>query len=399
MEHWEQLIRTKVILCNMLSIGIALMMIPLLSQCVPLKNVYEYQNKTNYILEPDVSYYLNGGDADSFTLNGNVAAWQRQFLRAKRLMNVSLPNTHLDFFGIQTSIPIFVGPWSLQRIFHPDGEVATAQAAAQVGTICGISMGTTSTFEEIVAGVTRVDPNYKGLFFQLYIGSNLTQTAAVVQKAESFGIRGFFLTVDSASAGTLKPRDRPSSDQMQAIMAAKNLTSHYSIPTLVNINWSILEWLKGITKKLIIVKGILSVEEALEARARGAHGIVVSNHGGRDLDTSVPTALILPEIAAALKLTPSDNNDFKILVDGGIRRGIDVIKAIAMGADAVMIGRAAAWGLTVDGQQGVKDVLELLYREMSNGMKALGLNTLDDIKKSSKALLWSPPTCSDLYGG
>jgi len=160
-----------------------------------------------------------------------------------------------------------------------------------------------------------------------------------------------------------------------------------------------LEWLKGITKKLIIVKGILSVEEALEARARGAHGIVVSNHGGRDLDTSVPTALILPEIAAALKLTPSDNNDFKILVDGGIRRGIDVIKAIAMGADAVMIGRAAAWGLTVDGQQGVKDVLELLYREMSNGMKALGLNTLDDIKKSSKALLWSPPTCSDLYGG
>ncbi len=338
-----------------------------------LINVFDYETLAQTHLDPVIWDYLQGGSGDEVTLCANRSSFEHIRLRPRVLADVSSIDMRTTVLGTPVTMPLLVGPTASHSLIHPDGELATIQGAEQAEALMVVSGFASHTVEELAA-VT-----HGPLWLQLYTHSSLRATGRLVQRAEAAGYRAIVLTVDSAEVGN-RERDRRNnfkrSDKAQhANFSGEDALTDPHLQHFVD-TWETVDWLRSITTLPIMLKGILTAEDAVLAIARGVEGIVVSNHGGRQLDGVLASIEALPEIAEAVA------GRCEIYLDGGVRRGTDILKALALGARAVLIGRPILWGLAVNGATGVQHVLELLRAELELSMKLVGRPTLASIDHS-----------------
>ncbi|MEO7369063.1 MAG: alpha-hydroxy acid oxidase [Gemmatimonadaceae bacterium] len=334
---------------------------------------------------PHATYeYLAAGAGDEQTLRWNRESFDRILLRPRVLRDVLKVDTTLTLLGRQLEFPILLAPTAFHRAIHPDGEIATAIGAGSVGVPWVISTATTTSLDEIKRAATGP------LWFQLYIQTDRSVTHDLIQKAESIGCEALCLTVDSAAQGARNRQTRArfelpagiTAPYMGELVAGRNISDNRRGS---NVTWDDLEWLVSVSKVPVVVKGILDGRDAARCIDSGAGGIVVSNHGARNLDT-IPAAIdALPEVAHYVA------GRVPVLIDGGIRRGTDIVKAIALGANAVLVGRPYCYGLALAGADGVQRVLEILTTELQMAMQLMGLCSLSEI--NSSALWSSKPEC------
>jgi isopentenyl diphosphate isomerase/L-lactate dehydrogenase-like FMN-dependent dehydrogenase len=335
-------------------------------------NVAEYEAIAREKLDAGAYGYFAGGAGDEWTLAENVRAFNRWILRPRMLVDVGSVSTATTVFGADLSMPVLVAPTAFQRLAWPEGETATARAAAAAGTVFCLSTLGSYTPGEIAAAAPGGQH-----WLQLYWSPDRGFTKALVESAAGAGFAAIALTVDLPLAGR-RERDLRAAFELPPELPLPNLPEHLgggnfhaTLAEVVDrtITWRDLEWLAGVTDLPIAVKGVLTAEDARLASEHGVAGVIVSNHGGRQLDGVAATIDALPEVveACAGKVT--------VLLDGGVRRGTDVVRALALGARAVLVGRAAVWGLAVDGEDGVRRVLELLREEVALALALLGCPT------------------------
>ncbi len=372
-------------------LGKAIARCPLMSnQTLPL-NVLEYERCAAQQLSPMSWAYYASGAWDETTLQDNRAAFARWRLRPRMLVDVSQRQMNVTVLGQPLALPMLVAPMAFQCLAHPDGELATAKAAAQMGTMMVLSTLSTKPLES-VATVSQAATNAPRPWFQLYVHRDRGLTKALVERAHAAGFAALCLTVDAPVLGQ-RERDRrhrfvlPDGMTLANLAALKTLESPQGSQEsglfayfLEQINpaltWQDLEWLQSLSPLPLVLKGILRGDDAARAVEHGAQGIIVSNHGGRQLDGAIAALDALPEIVTAV------NGRAEILVDGGIRRGTDVLKALALGANAVLVGRPVLWGLAVAGNAGVQHVLEILQSEFDLAMALSGCDSLAAIDSS-----------------
>ncbi|KAJ1962532.1 Hydroxyacid oxidase 2 [Dispira parvispora] len=338
-------------------------------------------------------YYASGAN-DMETLQDNCEAFRRYRVRPRVLRDVSRIDTASDFLGFPASCPIGIAPSAMQCMAHPDGERATSQAVAQFQSCMILSTYSTTPLEEVVK------PTNASYWFQLYLYQNRPVSADLIRRAERAGYRALVLTVDTPQVGRRLPDARnvfklpkpwrlanfPKEFQILTASerAAAGRVNQGEMDELTNeslgnrsdttLTWvECIPWLRQVTSLPIILKGILTQEDALLAVKHGCDGIIVSNHGGRQLDSVSASIDALPEVVAAVK------GRLEVYVDGGIRRGSDVFKALALGAKGVFIGRPALWGLGYNGQQGVEEVLKILHDELRLTMALAGCRSIAEI--------------------
>ena len=333
-------------------------------------NVHDYERLAEERLEPGVFGYYAGGAGDEWTLAENVAAFLRWVLRPRVLVDVGAVTTATTVLGTEVSMPILVAPTAFHRLAHPDGEPATARAAAAAGTIMCLSTLATAGAAEVAEAAPG-----GARWYQLYWHPDRGLTRAIVEEAADSGFSAIVLTVDLPVLGNrerdLRTGFTLSDDLVPAFTRPASYTPEGGSEVLgwvvdPRLTWKDLEWLRSLSELPLVVKGVLTAEDAALAVEHGCEGIVVSNHGGRQLD-GVPASLdALPEVVQAV------GGRCEVLVDGGVRRGTDVAKALALGAQAVLVGRAVLWGLAHDGQAGVERVLSLLRTELELALALLG---------------------------
>jgi 4-hydroxymandelate oxidase len=307
------------------------------------------------------------------------------------LVDVSKREMKVTVLGQPLALPMLVAPMAFQCLAHPDGELATASAAAQIGTVMVLSTLSTKSLES-VATVSQAATNAPRPWFQLYVHRDRGLTKALVERAYAAGFAALCLTVDAPVLGQREGDRRhrfvlPDGMTLANLAALKTLESPQGEQEsglfayfLEQINpaltWQDLEWLQSLSPLPLVLKGILRGDDAVRAIEHGAQGIIVSNHGGRQLDGAIAAIDALPEIVAVVA------GRAEILVDGGIRRGTDFLKALALGANAVLVGRPILWGLAVAGSTGVQHVLEILQSEFDLAMALSGCASLQDIDRS-----------------
>lgn len=336
---------------------------------------------------PAYDYYL-GGAGDEVTLRENREAWGRVALQPRVLVDVSARDLATTVLGRRLALPVLVAPCAYQRLAHPDGECATARAAHAVGTVMTLSTLSNASLEEVRAA--SAGP----LWFQLYCYKDRGLTRALVERAEAAGYDALVLTVDTPLLGR-RERDVRNRFRLPEGMRMGNVRpggvdtlpdvpdsglAHYFAELLSPaITWRDVAWLRGVTRLAVVLKGVLRPDDARRAADAGAAAVVVSNHGGRQLDGAVATARALPGVAAAAARASADGAPLEVLVDGGVRRGADVVRALAMGARAVLVGRPALWGLAAGGEAGVRRVLELLRDEVDLAMALCGCRNVAEV--------------------
>jgi 4-hydroxymandelate oxidase len=277
-----------------------------------------------------------------------------------------------ELLGVSLDMPVLIAPTAFHRLAHPDGECATARAARDANVLMIISMASTTPVEEITAAA---GPEAGRFWFQLYIQPDRGFTADLVRRAEAAGCGGLVVTVDSPVFGRHE-RDLRNGflDLPEGLHCAHMRTSETERPRKIefkpDLDWGDIDWLRSVTRLPLIVKGVTHPEDARLAVAHGVQALIVSNHGGRQLDTTAPSLALLPGVARAVK------GDVPIIFDGGVRRGTDVLKALALGADAVGVGRPVLWGLVAAGQDGVSAVLQLLRAELLEALLLCGCGSL-----------------------
>lgn len=330
--------------------------------------------------------YIAGGSEDEVSLRRNRKAYHRWALRPRVLVDVSRRNTTATVLGERVSMPILVAPTAFHCLVHPEGEIATAKGTAAAGTIMVVSTIATKPLEEVAAAVEA--PRW----FQLYSYKDRTVTKDLVDRAVKAGYRALCLTVDTPVLGR-REKDERNAFTLPPGLGIANLKpvgldgmpeaergsafAKYVADLLdASLTWEDVDWLKSISPLPVVVKGILTAEDATLAVKRGVDGIVVSNHGGRQLDSTLGTLDALPEVVAAVK------GRAEVYMDGGVRRGTDVLKALALGAKAVLVGRPILWGLSLGGADGVRAVLEHLRRELENAMALAGRASVAAIDRS-----------------
>jgi 4-hydroxymandelate oxidase len=314
-------------------------------------------------LDPVLWDFFAGGAGQERTVRANEEAFARHRIVPRVLRGAADRDLRTELFGAELSMPVLIAPTAFHRLAHPDGEQATARAAAEVGTVLVVSMAATQPVEQIAAaGAT--------LWFQLYPQPDLDFTAAVVGRAEAAGCRALVVTVDSPVFGRRERDLRHGFLDLPAGLACENMRDDTGrvrdIAMDAGLGWERIGWLRGRTKLPILLKGVLHPADARLAVEHGVDGLLVSNHGGRQLDGAVATLDALPAVAAAV------GGRLPILLDGGIRRGTDVLTALALGATAVLVGRPVIWGLAVGGAAGVRHVLELLRAELDGALLLAG---------------------------
>lgn len=335
-------------------------------------------------LDDNAWAYFAGGAADEITLAANRAAWDRIPLSTRVLRDLVGGHTRVQLLGRTLAHPVLLAPVAFQRMAHPDGEIATAFAAAAQGA--GMVLSSQSSVAlETVAEALRQEQGAGPLWFQLYFQHDRGFTRELALRAEQAGYEALVLTVDAPSSG-VRDRERRAGFRLPPGIAAVNLAGLPPAPPVTLGRhqsrmfdalltaapvWKDIEWLRGLTRLPLLLKGITHPDDARLAREAGAAGIIVSNHGGRTLDTMPATAAMIGAVRAAV------GPGYPLLVDGGIRRGTDVLKAIALGADAVMTGRPYVFGLANAGAMGVNHVLTLLRDELEIAMALCGCRTLD----------------------
>lgn len=334
-------------------------------------------------MTPMAFSYVTGGAADELTLRANADDWQRILLRPKVLVDVSQIDLEIDLLGQKLSAPILLAPTAFHRLCHPQAELATVEGANQAA--CGMVLSSYSTEPvEAVCAAAR-----HPLWFQLYTQADREVTRQMVHRAEAAGCKVLCVTVDTPVLGA-RHRETLNQFRLPADFKLPNLNlgpvSHrplrgaiYSELLNPRLVWKDIEWIASITKMPVVLKGILNPEDAALAVKAGVAGIIVSNHGARNLDTVPSTAVALPRIVEKVE------GRLPILVDGGIRRGTDVLKALALGAQAVLIGRPYVYGLALAGSAGVARVVEVLRTEL---MMAMALTGRTNIAQIDRAVLW-----------
>ncbi len=341
-------------------------------------NVADYERLAAERLEPGVHGYFAGGAGDERTLRENVAAYGCRTLHPRVLVDVGEVSTRTTVLGTEVSMPLLVAPVAFQRLVHPEGEVAMARAAAAAGTVMCLSTIATSHPAEIAAEAPPA-PRW----FQLYCFRDRGVTRALIDEAVDSGFEAIALTVDAPRAGRRERDFRtgfvvPPGVTAPAVAAAVGSDRPITVQEVFDLvdptlTWEDLEALASDCSLPIVLKGIQTGADAALAVEHGAAGVIVSNHGGRQLDCVPATIDILPEVVDAV------GDGCEVLIDGGVRRGTDVLIALALGARAVLVGRPALWGLAVGGEEGARDVLELLRSEIELGMVLLGCPSPDRI--------------------
>ena len=330
--------------------------------------------------------YIAGGAEDEVSLRRNREAFTKWALRPRVLVDVSRRDTSTSVLGQRVSMPILVAPTAFHGLVHPEGEVATARGAAAAGTVMVVSAIATRELEEVAKAVAG--PRW----FQLYVWRDREVTAQLVKRAAKAGYGAICLTVDTPLLGrrekdernvfTLPPglsiaNVRPAGlDGVPASERGSAFAKYVAELLDPAVTWKDIAWLRSLTSLPIVLKGIMTAEDATLAVEHRVDGIIVSNHGGRQLDSTVGTLDALPDIVAAVQ------GRVEVFMDGGVRRGTDVLKALALGAKAVLIGRSALWGLALGGADGVRRVLEHLRGELELAMALTGRAALAQVDRS-----------------
>ena len=349
-------------------------------------NLFGYEQLAKEHLSQMAFDYYSSGAWDEVTLRDNLAAFTIVKLRPKMLVDVSKINLTTQVLGESLQLPLLIAPMAFQCLADPEGEIATALAAEIAGVGMVLSTLATKSLEEVATVA-------KGLqWFQLYIHKDQGLTQALVQRAYTAGYKAICLTVDAPILGkrerdqrnefTLPPGLHPANltnisglDITQA-PGESGLLTYFAQQINPAVTWQDLEWLQSLSPLPLVVKGILRADDAVRAVEYGAQAIVVSNHGGRQLDGAIASLDALPDIIAAV------DGKAEVLLDGGIRRGTDILKALAYGAKAVLIGRPVLWGLAVAGKIGVSHIISLLQDELNLAMALSGCASLGDIDSS-----------------
>jgi isopentenyl diphosphate isomerase/L-lactate dehydrogenase-like FMN-dependent dehydrogenase len=332
-------------------------------------NVGDFEQLAREKLDAGAYGYFAGGAGDEHTLRENAAAFTRWQLRPRVLVDVGEVSTATTVLGTEISLPLLVAPTALHRLAHPEGELATARAAAAAGTIMCLSTLASITPAEAAAAAPGAPQ-----WFQLYWSQDRGFTKELVESVAEAGFRALVLTVDLPVAGR-RERDVRAAFALPDDLPLPNLPVrlqredfHRALGVIVDprLTWRDLEWLREVCPLPLVVKGVLTAEDAILAAEHGAAGVIVSNHGGRQLDGVPATLDVLPEVAEAV------GERVEVLFDGGITRGVHVLEALALGARAACVGRAVIWGLAAAGEEGVLQVLELLREEVESGLTLLG---------------------------
>jgi 4-hydroxymandelate oxidase len=356
-----------------------------MSETIPALNLGELEERARAVL-PQMAYdYYASGANDEVTLRENRAAYERITLLPRMLVDVSVRDLGTTVLGEPVSMPILIAPTALHGLAHSEGEVATTKAAGAAKTVMTLATLSTSSIEEAMAVATGP------VWFQLYVFKDRDITASLVQRAEEAGCKAIVLTVDVPVPGrrerdvrnrftlpdhlSMKNLLPAGCQELPKNVAGSGLAAYVAALFDATLSWKDFGWLAGVTKLPILIKGILRSDDARRAVHHGASGIIVSNHGARQLDTTPTTISVLPEIVDAVA------GGVEIYVDGGIRRGTDVLKALAYGARAVLVGRPILWGLAVGGEAGVKFVLERLRQEFDLAMALSGCPSLTAITR------------------
>lgn len=348
-------------------------------------NVSEYEKLAKEKLPKMVYDYYASGAEDQWTLKENRDAFSRILFRPRVLIDVSHITMATNVLGFNISMPIMIAPTAMQRMAHPEGELATARAAASAGTIMTLSSWATSSVEE----VNSVGPGIR--FFQLYVYKDRTIVRQLVRRAEMAGFKAIALTVDTPRLGR-READIKNRFALPPHLVLKNfegldigtmdktndsgLASYVASQVDRSLCWEDVKWLQTITSLPILVKGVMTAEDTRLAVENGAAGIIVSNHGARQLDYVPATISCLEEVVREAK------GRLPVFLDGGVRRGTDVFKALALGAAGVFIGRPVLYSLAVDGEAGVRKVLQMLRDELEIAMALSGCTSLREITRA-----------------
>ncbi|MEG0002049.1 alpha-hydroxy acid oxidase [Comamonas sp.] len=355
----------------------------------------DHERRAAEVLDANAWAYFSGGAADERCLQANRSAWDDLPLWPRVLRPLAQGHTRVQLLGREYAHPLLVAPMAFQRLAHADGELASAYAAAALGA--GFTLSTQASLPlELPAQAVLGTAGRGPLWFQLYLQHDRGFTRELVQRVERAGYEALVLTVDAPVSG-VRDRERRAGFHLPAGISAVNLQGLAPggapgaaapgaaapgdgalcagmlrhAPT-----WEDLAWLQAQTRLPVLLKGILHPQDGLQAARLQAAGIIVSNHGGRTLDSAPATARALPRIVQALQAGPGNAAQLPVIVDGGIRRGTDVLKAMALGASAVMVGRPIVWGLANAGAAGVAHVLRLLRDELEIAMALTGCATL-----------------------
>ncbi|MGW1216667.1 alpha-hydroxy acid oxidase [Streptomyces sp. NPDC002499] len=335
----------------------------------------DFERAARSRLDPAVWDFFEGGAGEERTLAANAAAFDRLWLRPRVLSGAGLPDTAATILGRRWEAPVAVAPLAYQTLAHPLGELATVRgtaAAARVPVVVSTFAG--RGIEELAAAADGP------LWLQVYCLRDRSMTRRLIERAQAAGFEALVLTVDTPHMGR-RLRDLRNGFKLPDGIGPANLDGHdFTVPAAHTraefapaLDWSVVDWLRSVSALPVLLKGILTDTDAVRAAEAGADGVIVSNHGGRQLDGVPATLDVLPEIAAALA------GRLPLLLDGGVRRGRDVLAALALGADAVLLGRPVLHGLAVDGEQGVRDVLEILLGELTDAMTLAGVQALAGI--------------------
>ncbi|KAJ9179435.1 hypothetical protein P3X46_011223 [Hevea brasiliensis] len=347
-----------------------------------LVNVNEFQIMAKQVLPKMYYDFYAGGAEDQYTLKENVEAFQKILFRPRVLMDVSRIELSTTVFGHAISAPIMIAPTSMHKLAHPEGEIATARAAAACNTIMVLSVSATCSLEEVAASCNAVQ------FFQLYVYKRRSIAVNLVQRAERNGYKAIVVTADTPRLGRREADIKnkmivPQLKNLEGLLSTEvkydkgsSLEAYANESFDASLCWKDIGWLKSITNLPIVVKGILTRDDAIKAMEVGVEGIIVSNHGARQLDYTPATISALEEVVDAVR------GKVPVLLDGGIRRGTDVFKALALGAQGVFVGRPVIYGLAVKGEHGVRQVIEMLKNELELTMALSGCPSLKDISRS-----------------
>ncbi len=323
-------------------------------------------------LPPATWDFVGAGAGRETTVTGNEAAWDRWWLRPRMMVDVGTVSTATTLLGGPLDTPVLLGPAGRQRALHSDGEEAVAAAAGAAGTVFCLATSATTDLHELADLPGR-------RWLQLYVSEDRDHTRRVVANAAAAGYERIVLTLDRPVEGH-RPRSRrhgtlgplPAGAAVTTHLGDGSTRAHVASRWDRSLTWADLDWLTALGLPLT-VKGVLRADDAARAVNHGADSVIVSNHGGRQLEGTVPTAVALPEVVAAV--------DVPVLVDGGIRTGGAVFRALALGATAVLVGRPYLWALAAAGESGVRAVLDILTRELRDTMTLAGCPTIADITR------------------
>jgi 4-hydroxymandelate oxidase len=353
---------------------------------LPIADVLQFETLARKKLSQMAYDYLHSGGADEITMRENRLGFERLALAPRVLIDVSQIDTQISLFGAELQAPILLAPIAYQRVFHSEGELATARGASAAGAPFIISSFTTTAIDKIARNTQQP------IWFQLYVQRDRAFTRDMVERAIAQGCKAVCLTVDTPVLGCRYGQLQfalPAGIECmhvhglaQKLMATGHQLRGYGIYDALfdpSFNWSDLEWLRSFTSVPLLLKGVLTAEDAARAVDAGVDGIIVSNHGGRNLDTLPAAIEALPRIIEAVQ------NRVSVIMDSGIRRGTDILMALALGARAVLIGRPYAYGLAAAGAEGVERVVRILRQELERAMALSGRRSIAEIDSS---VLW-----------